>query len=488
MRTRLVTLAAALALLVAAFLAHPPPTGGPALRDFESYYAAGATWLYHGDPYGREIWRVERTIPGVVATREELLPFVGPPFGLPLWSALARLDWHAATLLWGTILACSFGAIALGSLALARGRIGALDAAAVLVFAGGFGPLTSGVALGQVAVVSVAAIVLFPLLLRSRTAFAPAAAALIAALQPNLAIVLVARAGGRRTWIAFALALALAIGGSALALAASGGLARYLEVLRAHAASERFIAIQTTVSAVARGLGASAQASGLIALGIAVAAAAVLVLQLLSRRYAPNDRLALACAALPLALPFAHEHDFTIALYPIVALVRRARGAAWIAGTIAAVGAGVDWLGLAQRPSGTLEAVLLAAAAATACAALSGSPVRPFHFIPLVVPIVVAVVAVFARAHPLPTWPADLPATFHLPRSFGAADVWREEQIASGVAGLGPLWAFLRLLSLASCALVWLVASRAFLSSQARTRSEPSSTRLRPRAATRPSV
>ena len=89
------------------------------------------------------------------------------------------------------------------------------------------------------------------------------------------------------------------------------------------------------------------------------------------------------------------------------------------------------------RKSGPNIRYLLCCIALFACAALSGVPVRPFHFIPLVVPVVVAIVAIFARAHPLPTWPADLPATFHLARTIGAADVWREEQIASGVAG-GP--------------------------------------------------
>jgi hypothetical protein len=489
-KARVATLVVAVCLVAAAFLSKPAATAGPALRDFESYYAAGATWLYHGDPYGREVWRTERTIPGVDTTHQELLPFVGPPFGLPLWAAISRLAWGAASGLWSVVLGLSLAAIAFGSLKLAKERIDLVDAIAVFAFAAGFGPLTSGLALGQVAVVSCAAIVLTPLVLGSPTAFAATASALIAALQPNLAIVLAARAAGRRAWIAFCFALVLAAGGSALALSQYGGLIHYLDVLRVHAGSERFIAIQTTISSVARGLGASPQASGFTALAVAVAVIAIAAFQILSRRYAPDDRLALACAALPLALPFAHEHDFTIAFLPIVLLVRRARGVAWVAGTIAGVTAGVDWLGLAQRPTGALETILLTAAAACACVVLAREPLRPFHFAPLVVPAAVACAAIVATAHPLPTWPDGLPPHFQVPAALGAAEVWREEQIASGVAGLDPWWAMLRALSLAACAMVWGVASVVLATSRTASlrRSEPSSTPQGPQAVARPSA
>jgi hypothetical protein len=486
---RVIALVATLCLIATAFLSRPASTSGPALRDFESYYAAGATWSYHGDPYGRDVWRVERTIPGVDGSHEELLPFVGPPFGLPLWAAIARLDWGAASGLWSVVLGLSLAAIAFGSLALAKERIDVVDAIAILGFAAGFGPLTSGLALGQVAVVSCAAIVLTPLALGSRTAFAATASALVAALQPNLAIVLAARAFGRRAWIAFSFAVVLALGGSALALSQYGGLVHYLDVLRVHAGSERFIAIQTTISSVVRGFGATPQASGFAALAVAVVVVAIAGFQIVSRRYAPDECLALACAALPLALPFAHEHDFTIAFLPVVMLVRRARGAAWVVGTIAGVAVGVDWLGLAQRPTGAHETILLTAAAACACVVLAREPLRAFHFVPFVVPAVVAVASVFASAHPLPTWPDGLPPHFQLPATLGAAEVWREEQIASGVANIDPRWALLRALSLAACALLWGVASAVLATSRTPSpNSEPSSIPRRPQAAARPSA
>lgn len=466
MNARTATLALALAAAGAGFIAKPIATSGPALRDFESYYAAGATWRYHGDAYGREVWRVERTVPGVVAARDEVLPFVGPPFGLPLWGALAQLGWSGASAVWEAILALALGVLALGSLRLAGGRIDAFDVAAVLAFAAGFGPLTSGIALGQVAIVSCAAIVLTPLLLRQRYAFAPAAGALVAALQPNLGIVLAARAYERRAWIAFAFALALAAGGSAVALAGSGGLGHYFEVLQAHSASERFIAIQTTIAAVARGFGAPAGASGALALAVALGALGLLAWQFAARPYCADDRLTLACAALPLVLPFAHEHDFTIAFLPVVLAVRRARGAAWVAAAVASMLVAVDWLGLAQRPGGTLETVLLTTGAALGLAALARGPLRPYHYAPLLVVAGVLGAAQFVSAHSLPTWPDALPAHFQLPPALGAAGAWQWEQVASGVAGLDPHWALLRALSLAGCALIWGVASVVLLASR----------------------
>lgn len=61
------------------------------MRDFEAFYAAGVAANHGADPYGRAIWDAEKTIPGVDLSHNETLPFVGPPAGLPLWRALARL-------------------------------------------------------------------------------------------------------------------------------------------------------------------------------------------------------------------------------------------------------------------------------------------------------------------------------------------------------------------------------------------------------------
>ena len=492
MSARLLVLVAALCAAAAALASRPPPTHGPALRDFESYYAAGSTWRYGTDPYSRDVWRSERTIPGVDAGHDELLPFVGPPFALPLWDALARLPWSGAAVLWGAVMALGLATLAFASLRLAGGSVDALDGIAVLAFAAGFGPLTSGVALGQAAVVSCAAIALTPLLLRFPRPFPAAGAALVAALQPNLAIVLAARAGSRRTWIAFALAATFALGGSAIALANLGGLPHYLAVLRDHAGSERFIAIQVTLGAVARALGAPAPLAGTLALAAAALTVVLVALQCASKRYAPDARLALACAALPLAWPFAHEHDLTIAFLPCLLATRRALGTTWVLAAFASLAVAVDWLGLAQRGNGSTETALLTLAAALALAVLARGPLRPYHALPLLAAGAVVLVAAATRAHALPTWPDALPARFELTHQVPAPEVWRAEQLASGIGALDPVWGWLRLLSLAGCALVWAAAGVTLREPRATEpasprRSGPSSTPLPPPAAAYPS-
>ncbi len=447
--------------MVAFFVVRPLSTPGPALRDFESYYAAGMTWHYQGDPYGRDVWRTEKDIPGVLATRDELLPFVGPPFGLPAWAAFARLRWNVAVRVWQGALVLALGAVAFGSLRLAGGTTRALDVLAVLIVAVGFGPLTSAFSLGQVALVATAAIVLVALALeRRRTSLGLAlVAALTAALQPNLAVALVARLGDRRTWIAFVGAALVALTGSALALGGVAGFMRYFATLRAHGAAERFIAIQTTPAAVARALGANPQTAGLVALGCVLAVTAGIAMQWRSSRYTPNERLALACSALPLALPFAHEHDFAIVFLPAIMTVRRARGLTWVLGAVAALMVGTDWLGLAQRPSGGAQTALLTLGAALGLAVLSPGLLRPYHALPAALPFGVLGAGIFAAAHPLPIWPDALATGFRVSATPPAPVLWHLEQVGSGIAKLEPAWGLLRLLSLVGCALLWLAAS-----------------------------
>ena len=127
-RSAFALIALALAVLAATAF-RPPPTIGPFARDFEAYYAAGATWNAGGDPWSRDIWQTERTIPGVDATRDELLPFAGPAASLPLWSVLARLPFDAARVVWLILLAPAFAILAVAAAALAHVRLTAARAA-----------------------------------------------------------------------------------------------------------------------------------------------------------------------------------------------------------------------------------------------------------------------------------------------------------------------------------------------------------------------
>jgi len=447
------------AFLVALSIAPHDRSRGFPLRDFEAYYAAGETWTVHGDPYSRDVWRGERTIAGVDASRDEVLPFVGPPFGLPLWSTLANLSFRGASFVWAIVLGLAFATIALGALAHATGRLTLRASIATLLFAAAFAPMTGGLALGQVALLACAAIVAMPWLLQPGRTLGAVLATLAAGLQPNLAIVLAVRATDRRARIAYVAAALIALLGSALALGGLAEIARYVSILREHGAAERFIAIQTTVGAVLWSFGASPALAGACALAIGALVVAFVVFGCARGAYAPNDRLWVASAALPLAVPFAHQHDYAIVFAPALALVVRTSGALWAASACAALALGVDWLGLAQRPPELATALAFAFAGACALVALAPGPLRAPHAAPFAVVALVALAWTFARAHPLPTWPDALPPHFHVAAKLPSAVVWGAEQASSGIANRDPVWGALRAIDLVATLVIAVAAA-----------------------------
>ena len=458
---RALLLALAVVTLALAFtLARPREVPGPALRDFEAYWAAGASWSSGDDPYSRQLWRAERTVPGVVATREELLPFIGPPYGLPLWAFFARFDYATASLLWRAVLGLAFVTLTLGGLELAGARPDWIDRLAVLALGAGFGPLTSGLALGQVAIVSAAAAVGTLLALRAKRTLLAAAAAFVAALQPNVGIALVARFGERRANVALVLAGALAVGGSIVAAGGAGAAIRYLTAVRDHREAELFLAIQTTPIAIARALGAAPLAAEIFGAVLAIGVVVVLIAQFASRRYDGVERFSMLSAALPLTWTFAHEHDFALALFPALVCFRRRDGWTWLAGAAGMLLVAIDWLGFSQRPSGVLQSALLALAAALATAALSRGRLTMLRFAPAATLVLIPIGAFISRAHPLAVWPNALPASFSVPIAMSAPQLWALEQHLSGIDTLDPWLGLLRALPLAGCALLWYSLSR----------------------------
>ncbi len=462
MRRALLVGCAAIVVAGAFFFARPPAAGGPALRDFESYYAAGSVWHGGGDPYGREIWRAERPIPGVAATREELLPFVGPAFALPLWATLAKLPYAWATAAWSVVLGLALLTIALGSLRLARGSPDRLDALAILLFCAGFGPLTSGIGLGQVAVVSCAAIVAFVFALDARSKFGGVAggiaAALAAALQPNLGLVLAARLRERRSWIVLTAAAGIVLAGSLAALGGLQGLLRYFALLREHGEAERFIAIQTTVAAVAHALGLSEGSAQALAACVALGALGVSIAFFRAQRYDAAAKVAIACALAPLVLPFSHEHDFTIAFFPALLVLRRANGPLRRLAAVGFMLLAVDWLGLAQRPESLRYATLLTLGASLALVALSAKRPALADAWPLVFAPLAFITGRIASLDPLPVWPNALGPAFAPAPGLGATQVWELEQFLCGISAQDWTWGALRALSLLGATLVWGVA------------------------------
>lgn len=448
---RLPAAAAAFVLIAIALLAvRPAPTPGPFLRDFEAYWSAGATWNARADPYGRAIWNVERSVPGVDAAHDEVLPFVGPPAALPLWGAIARLPYAVAAKLWAAALVLAILALAaVAVLGSAAGAASWLSFAAAVAFTVAFGPVTSDFALGQVALMAFLAASVVALL--PQRVLAAGIAAFAAFLQPNVALGLASQLGRNRTTLALALAGVATYVAAALASGWNWPLA-YSDRLRPHEAVERFSAIQITPAAIAHGAGATPAIASTVAL---IAAAAAIVAAVgMWRHVAGFARFAAFAPLAPFVASFFHEHDMVVAYVAAVWCAVCTRGSVRTLALIGTLLVAVDWLGLAQRPSGIVQSALLAFAAVCAFVALG----ERFDWRSTAV-AVASLAAVFAFAawlgagHPAPVWPDTL-GTFHASPSASISSVWHAEQRRSGLLTVNPTWSFLRALSLTGCALL----------------------------------
>lgn len=441
MRAALLCLAAP-AAAAALLFARPHPTPGPPMRDFEAYYAAGAAWNAGSDPYSQAIWIAERPLAGVSAHRYEALPFVGPPAMLPFLGVIARLPFATANVIWRAALMLAFAGLALLTLRL-RGRSASGTAlCAIAVAAVGFGPLTSALALGQLALPAFAFAVL---------ALTWPPAAVLAWVQPNLALTLLPAIFSRTGRIAFILGAAV-FAAACFLVSGIPGVAHYAAVLHAHASAERFSAIQLTPAAIAYGFGAAPQVASALGITVALAAIGWWVLLMRSLR-GLTERFCATCALLPFAVPFFHEHDLLVLFVPGVIYATRATGAAWLAAAAGACFTAIDWLGLAQRPDGTLQTLLLAGAFAAAILVLGERPRIWMLALPAAVLVCVAGAAFFAGGHPAPVWPDAMGLLPHGIANFTIAAAWEAQQRANGLFAQSGVWAALRALSLLGCAL-----------------------------------
>ncbi len=449
---RYVSLAVALAsILVALFAVRPHSTPGPYLRDFEAYWSAGATWNARADPYDRAIWHAERTVPGVDPARDELLPFVGPPPTLLLWSLLARLPYGVAAIVWSAALAIALLLLVRAAVAAGGRRNAPVVFLAALALAIAWGPVTSDLALGQLALPAFALASLVALVATSLPLIA-AIASCVALAQPNASLGLVSLFDRRREALAIAIGALLAYALGALA-AGPGWPLRYAAMLHAHAATERFDAIQFTPASIAFGFGASpalATTAGILVGLLAVAAAIGIALRVRDR----FARFAAFSALAPFVAGFVHEHDLVVAYAAAAWCALRTNGAERVLSLIGALLVSVDWLGLAQRPTGLTQSALLALGACGAFVALGDNAnARGTLAVAAAFAALFAAASSIALAHPAPIWPDALGA-FHAPATASAAGVWLDEQRASGLLAPVPAWALLRSLPLAGCALL----------------------------------
>ncbi len=450
MRKWLIGLACA-AIAIAVVGARPYSTPGPMLRDFEAYWAAGSSRNAGVDPYRRDIWNAERTVPGVNTRHDEILPFIGPPATLLGWSLFARLPYQNAALAWIVLLAISLLALVAAVIRGSGAPITPLLFLATLALALSFGPVTSDLALGQLALPSFLGAVLVTLLAQ-RSVLAGAAAACLAFAQPNAAIGLASLLGRNRVTLAIALGALVAY---ALGAIAGGWMwpLGYGYAVTAHHAAEALVAIQLTPASIAYGYGATPRAAQLIGIGIALLAVAGAIVLAITVR----ERFARFCAVsalVPFVVGFVHEHDLVVAFAAAAWCAFRTRASARVIALIGTVLVAVDWLGLAQRPSGILQSSLLALAAFGVFVALGKEAELPDAAkIGGALALLFGGAAWLAARNSAPVWP-DALAAFHAPLNATIAAVWSAEQRAGGLAVAAPAWALLRSLSLLGCALL----------------------------------
>jgi hypothetical protein len=455
---RAALLAVAFAFVAIALVAlRPHPTPGPALRDFEAYYAAGATWSSGGNPYGRGIWSAERRVPGVGGSRDEVLPFVGPPQTLPFWALFARLPYAQAAQVWSVCLGAALLALIWFSLRGAGAAPAGPVVLAAIALAIGFGPITSNLALGQVALLALSGATLAANFATS-TAYT-AIGGTLAAFQPNVALALLSQATQRRAIFGLAIAAFVTYTGGAFARGPSWPV-QYLRVVAAHHGAEGLTAIQHTPAAIAFGFGLSpALASALgAALAVLTVAGAVALCRVVPEPFA---RFAACCALVPLVATFFHEHDFAVAYVPAVWCAMRSRGTIRAVALTGTLFAAIDWFGLAQRPDGLAQSAALAWAAALAFLAMRADVELD---VKTSLALTVAAIAfgggaLLALSHPAPVWPDTL-AAFHAPPALSVAQVWALEQRRAGLASPNWAWSVLRLVPLTGCALLAFATAR----------------------------
>jgi hypothetical protein len=439
-------------IAVALLAVRPHPTPGPFLRDFEAYWAAGAAWNAGEDPYGPAIWRAEQAVPGVDVRRDEALPFVGPPATLLVWGLFARLPYTLAATIWATILGASALALVAATLRGSGAPLASFGFFSLLALALAFGPITSNLALGQLALPAFLGAALVSRL-GPRSFGGATAAASLAFAQPNASLGLVSQFGRNRTTLAFAVAAPIV---TYLLGALAAGWAwpvSYARVLSLHEAAEGLSAIQFTPASIAHAFGASPRASELanILFIPAVIAAAIFLSVKIRDGFA---RFAALSALAPFVAEFFHEHDFVVAYAAVAWCALRTRATARIIALAGTLLVSVDWLGLAQRPTGIAQSALLAAAALAAFTALGDRRERLGALA-----LAVAFAALFfaaaslATQYPVPVWPDALHA-FTPPAHASIAELWQAEQRASGLLAAVPVWGLLRSLPLLGCALL----------------------------------
>jgi hypothetical protein len=317
---------------------------GQLLSDFGAFYCAGRLAGQGLDPYRQEPMYSCESEPAspllARATGHVTDPAPLPPYALALFVPLSRLPLEQAALLWTTLLAAAWTAIAFVLRALTGYRWGALLAA--IAFAA-----MMSLSLGQIAPLAIALICIAALLLeRGRAPWAGIACA-AATVEPHVALpvcaaIFIAAPRSRFSIIGGGLVL--------LALTMLFGFDRNVEYLRgalpAHALSDVADVGQYSLTVLVHAMGfpdALAERAGSIWYAIAAIAGIATACALKRRGYS-----AAAIALVPMAFavfggPYVHWNQVVGAI-PAALLMLRAQPRAAALQVAAIVGLAIPWL------------------------------------------------------------------------------------------------------------------------------------------------
>ena len=193
---------------------------------------------------------------------------------------------------------------------------------------------------------------------------------MVAFAQPNVALGLASQLGRNRALAAIGLGALVTYGSGALALGPAWPV-RYCESRRSRMARPNAsLQFKLRRQPIAYGFGLPQKAAWMLGLGLALLALAAGI-ALVSRVREPFARFAGFSALVPFVTAFLHEHDLVVAYVAALWCALRTRGATRVLAFTGTLLVCIDWLGLAQRPTGIAQSALLALAAAAAFAALA---------------------------------------------------------------------------------------------------------------------
>jgi hypothetical protein len=296
--------------------------------DFYVSYVAGVCAANRQSPYERaayvETWDRLGTPPELASTRD--FPFAYPPSWIPACIAFSRVPWPVARTLWKFCnILFLVGAVVATFRLLRPVGLDAVDRAAVWCFALVLSPTLTVLAVGQMSLLVLCALVIAAVMLHEGRPIAAGIALAAAVTKPQLAsaFVLFLLLRGELVTLAVGAAVSVAVAALGLALTRSG-VGTYVTALGSYTetnapTSHVAVGIASTLAHATDLSTAAATAIGAVC-GVVLLAVIAFRRAVDGRRVAPADALPVVLYAAPLAFR-CHAYDL-VALIPLFAWSR----------------------------------------------------------------------------------------------------------------------------------------------------------------------